>query len=117
MKLISIDIDFSDIYSENLDDEYKNFHLRMAEIFGFPDFYGKNLAALIDCLSDLRIYGDEEPMVCYSLNKDECVLLNIKNLSKISDSLKGKFLLAIEAVNTRLSTGEMPTILMNLIGE
>lgn len=49
MKFISVDIDFLDIYS-------KNFHLKMAEIFGFPDFYGKNLAALIDCLSDLRTF-------------------------------------------------------------
>ena len=48
MKFISVDIDFLDIYSKNLDEGYKNFHLKMAKIFGFPDFYGKNLAALID---------------------------------------------------------------------
>ena len=32
MKFISVDIDFLDIYSKNLDEEYKNFHLKMAEI-------------------------------------------------------------------------------------
>ena len=39
MKFINIDIDFLDIYSKNLDEEYRNFHTKMAEIFGFPDFY------------------------------------------------------------------------------
>ena len=107
MKFISVDIDFLDIYS-------KNFHLKMAEIFGFPDFYGKNLAALIDCLSDLRTFGDEEPMTRYSLNDDECLLLNVRNLSKASNDLRCKFLLALEAVNTRLSAGKTPTILVNL---
>ena len=63
MKFISIDIDFLDIYYKNLDEEYKNFHLKMSESFGFPDFYGKNLAALIDCLSDLRTFWDEEPIL------------------------------------------------------
>ena len=107
MKFISVDIDFLDIYS-------KNFHLKMAEIFGFPDFYGKNLAALIDCLSDLRTFGDEEPMTRYSLNDDECLLLNVRNLSKASNDLRRKFLLALEAVNTRLSADKTPTILVNL---
>ena len=87
----------------------------MAEIFGFPTFYGKNLAALIDCLSDLRTFGDEEPMTRYSLNKDECILLNIKNLLKISDDLRSKFLLAIEQVNVRHTISKIPTILINLI--
>jgi len=27
MKFVSVDIDFLDIYSKNLDEEYKNFHL------------------------------------------------------------------------------------------
>lgn len=114
MKFISVDIDFLDIYSKNLDEEYKNLHLKMAEIFGFPDFYGKNLAALIDCLSDLRAFRDEEPMTRYSLNDEECLLLNVGNLSKASNDLRRKFLLALEAVNTRLSAGKTPTILVNL---
>ena len=117
MKFIIIDIDFLEICSENLENEYSNFHTKMAEIFGFPDFYGKNLAAFIDCLSDLRIYEGEdiEPLVRYSLNKDECILLNISNLLRISDDLRHKFLLAVEQVNTRHTRSKTPTILINLI--
>ena len=117
VKFVNVDIDFLEIYSEDLDNEYCNFHTKMTEIFGFPDFYGKNLAAFIDCLSDLRIYEGEdiEPMVRYSLNKDECILLNIKNLLKISDDLRSKFLLAIEQVNVRHRISKIPTILINLI--
>lgn len=117
MKFVSVDIDFLEIYSENLNDEYHNFHRKMADIFGFPDFYGKNLAAFIDCLSDLRIYEGEdiEPMIRYSLNEDECLLLNIRNLFRISDDLRYKFLFAIEQINTRHARSTIPTILINLI--
>jgi hypothetical protein len=31
-----------------------NFHEYFAEIFGFPDYYGKNMDAWIDSMSDLR---------------------------------------------------------------
>ncbi len=30
----------------------QDFHKEIAEIFNFPDFYGKNLDALWDCLTD-----------------------------------------------------------------
>lgn len=117
MKFVNVDIDFLEIYSDHLNDEYNNFHKKMADIFGFPDFYGKNLAAFIDCLSDLRIYEGEdiEPMIRYSLNNDECILLNIKNLFRISDDLRYKFLFAIEQINTRHARCKVPTILINLI--
>lgn len=115
MKFISVDVDFLEIYSKNLDDERHNFHTKMAEIFGFPDFYGGNMAAFVDCLFDLRMYEDIEPMVCYSLSVDECILLNVKNLSKISDGLRYDFLLAIGRVNTMHIKSKIPTILINLI--
>lgn len=31
----------------------ESFHEYFAETFGFPDFYGKNMDAWIDCMSDL----------------------------------------------------------------
>ena len=80
MKFINIDIDFLDIYSKNLDEEYRNFHTKMAEIFGFPHFYGKNLAAFIDCLSDLRtkfLLAIEQVNVRHRISKIPTILINL----------------------------------------
>ena len=33
--------------------DWDSFHNTFAELFGFPDFYGRNMNAWIDCMSDL----------------------------------------------------------------
>lgn len=33
--------------------DWPSFHAVFSEAFGFPDFYGKNISALIDCLTSL----------------------------------------------------------------
>lgn len=33
--------------------DWASFHAVFAEAFGFPDFYGKNISAWIDCLTSL----------------------------------------------------------------
>lgn len=33
----------------------KEAHDYLAEVFNFPDYYGKNLDALYDCLSEMKI--------------------------------------------------------------
>jgi hypothetical protein len=33
--------------------DWRSFHEEFARVFGFPDFYGKNMNAWMDCLSDL----------------------------------------------------------------
>ena|SRR5690349_4143942 len=38
--------------------DWKTFHDVFAEIFGFPDFYGRNLDAWIDCMSSLDVQED-----------------------------------------------------------
>ena len=35
--------------------ERKQAHEYLAEAFGFPEYYGKNLDALYDCLSEMNI--------------------------------------------------------------
>jgi RNAse (barnase) inhibitor barstar len=37
---------------ENIHD-WASFHEEFARVFGFPDFYGKNMDAWIDCMSSL----------------------------------------------------------------
>ncbi len=33
--------------------DWESFHSLFAEVFGFPDFYGRNMNAWIDCMSYL----------------------------------------------------------------
>ena len=35
--------------------ERKEAHEYLAEVFSFPEYYGKNLDALFDCLGEMRI--------------------------------------------------------------
>jgi len=62
-------IDFSSVKS--LDD----LHGLLKEKFGFPEYYGKNLDALWDCMGDVFIWGEEEEWTIelygvYSIRED-----------------------------------------------
>jgi hypothetical protein len=38
--------------------DWDSFHSVFAEVFGFPDFYGQNMNAWIDCLTSLDVPED-----------------------------------------------------------
>jgi RNAse (barnase) inhibitor barstar len=38
--------------------DWASFHLVCKEAFGFPDYYGENMNAWIDCISDLIEYEE-----------------------------------------------------------
>ncbi|MCW2256046.1 hypothetical protein M2263_002137 [Providencia alcalifaciens] len=105
MKLIKLNIDFNNI--KNVDD----FHMTMKILFGFPDFYGKNFSAFIDCLSSLRL--PEDGMTSIHIKNDECILLEIFNINSIPDDLLHDFLLSIQEINRRCAIfGEEASILL-----
>ena len=35
--------------------DWETFHNRFAEVFDFPDYYGRNMNAWIDCMTDLDV--------------------------------------------------------------
>src|SRR5580704_14941378 len=59
--------------------DWDSFHSVFAEILGFPDFYGRNMNAWIDCLS----YLDEEGvgMTSIALGEDERLIVRIPDSS------------------------------------
>lgn len=89
-------------------------HGALKKAFNFPEFYGNNIHALIDCLSSLRYPEDE--MTGVELGIEEQLILEIKGASQINfDSLAG-IVLAIENVNNReLMRGRKPSILVQFI--
>ena len=93
MKFVTIKIDFSNI--ETLDD----LHDVLFKTFGFPDFYGRNIHALIDCISSIRY--PEEGMTSFFLASDEFLLIRTKKMGEVEDSIAKFFIYAIECLNRR----------------
>ena len=93
MKQQEIEIDFSNINS------LEEMHTLLQKVFVLPDFYGKNVNALIDCLSSLRYPADE--MIGIVLEKEESLLVKTKALSSLNELCLNHFLVSIESANER----------------
>ena len=87
----------------------QDLHEALKQALGFPDSYGANFAALVDCLSGLR-YPDEG-MIGVALGPDEVLTLHVLNLSAAAKSVIDLLLCAVEDVNTReLQRGRSPSM-------
>lgn len=58
------------------------FHRESRRAFGFPDFYGNNMSAWIDCLSGLR---DDDGMSSVVLGPDEKLTITIDHAQAMRD--------------------------------
>ena len=89
-----LDIDFSGV------DSQPQLHALLKTVFGFPDFYGANFHALVDCWSSLR--SPEDGMSNFVLyDPSDTVTLRSRGLTRLDrDSL---FVLvgALQDVNAR----------------
>jgi RNAse (barnase) inhibitor barstar len=64
---------------ENIHD-WPSFHTEFARVFGFPDFYGRNMNAWIDCMSSLDAPDDGMSSVhCASGSVLTIELKNVKS--------------------------------------
>lgn len=106
MKFKKISVDFRQV---NTLDEM---HEALMKVFHFPDFYGKNVNALIDCWSSLRYPEDE--MVGVTIDKDESLLLEVKAMSRLNPIMMNHFVNAVEGVNERFieEIGQEPLIIL-----
>jgi hypothetical protein len=93
----------------------KLLHVALAKTFGFPNFYGKNYAALVDCLSSLR-YPEHGMSAVTIDSKDDSLELQLRNLSACGTEISQTLLGAVEAVNKRaMANGLRPAILISLV--
>ncbi len=53
------------------------FHDEFARVFGFPDYYGRNMNAWIDCMSSLD--DVDQPMTKFNVEKGRVVTIKISN--------------------------------------
>ena len=86
-------------------------HEALARVFLFPDFYGKNGHALIDCWFSLRYPEDE--MTGITIDKDESILLEVKGMTRLNHNTI-HFVAAVEAVNELCMKefGQQPLIIL-----
>ena len=93
--------------------DWPSFHTESANTFGFPDFYGHNLDAWIDCLTYLP---DGDGMSRFVLGASEQLfirLLHFDNFSKTQPEIWLAFSQSVATVNRRyISEGDIPRLVL-----
>ena len=103
MSAMIVELDFSQITSA------LDFHEAASRVFGFPEFYGNNFHAFVDCLSSLHIPEDE--LTCQHLGKAKHLELRLINFNHDNEKLRHDFLEAIGNVNRRyIKLDEAPAL-------
>jgi RNAse (barnase) inhibitor barstar len=91
--------------------DWPSFHRESQTMLGFPDFYGRNMDAWIDCLSTLR---DDDGMCAFVLAPDETLQIEIVNSAVLQNRETGIvdiLLDCVNAINERYAeAGEKPAV-------
>ncbi|MNK05115.1 Barstar (barnase inhibitor) [compost metagenome] len=99
---------------ENITD-WPSFHSACKTAFGFPDFYGDNMDAWVDCMSYLR---DEDGMTKFRLQPAEKLQIIVDHadiLQKKAPDILEDVAFCIEAINERYADyGENPALELKL---
>src|SRR5438552_12926068 len=97
--------------------DWRSFHVTCREAFGFPDFYGMNMNAWIDCLTYL---DESDGMSRFHLAPGELLHIEVLDTKSFNDRLPEIFDALIECsafVKMRyLDDGKVPKNLTNISG-
>jgi hypothetical protein len=102
-----IELDFSKIK------DVEHLYEVLAEKIGFPDSYGKNADAVIDCLFGLRY--PEEGMTKISLDTTEKIIIQTKNITSAQQKTRETLIFIIEFVNYKCQFKETPASILLLL--
>jgi hypothetical protein len=95
--------------------DWNSFHEECASAFGFPEYYGRNMNAWIDCMSYLP---DEDGMTRFQLKVDEQLLIRVPGFPEFTSRVPdvcAAFLECAALVNQRyIDTGDMPRVALVL---
>ncbi len=93
--------------------DWDSFHAVSAEAFGFPDFYGRNMDAWIDCLTDF-----DGGMSRFALAQDETLTIELRGASEFCErcpEIALALMSATAAINERsLEQGAPPRLALLL---
>ncbi len=91
--------------------DWESFHDECQQAFGFPEFYGRNMDAWVDCLSYLR---DNDDMTRFKLNEDEKLQIVINDAQRMRESapdILDEITYCIGGINERYEDyGEKPAL-------
>lgn len=91
--------------------DWPAFHRECRQAFGFPDYYGDNMDAWVDCMSYLR---DDEGMTKFQLSPDETLKIDISNtelMRKQAPDILSELEFCIAVINERYADyGEKPAL-------
>ncbi|HEY8027290.1 MAG TPA: barstar family protein [Burkholderiaceae bacterium] len=91
--------------------DWETFHTECRHQFGFPDFYGRNMDAWVDCLSYLR---DEDGMCKYRLEADDVLKIEVANADRLRQTMPeilDELAFCVAAINERYADyGEKPAL-------
>jgi hypothetical protein len=89
------------------------FHRECELAFGLPDFYGRNISGLIDCLSGVR---DDDGMSRFTLEADEALDIELSDASIVSPEALAMLEHVVDEVNLRhIEKGAMPPLRLVLL--
>jgi RNAse (barnase) inhibitor barstar len=86
--------------------DWESFHRVFKETFGFPNFYGANMDAWIDCMSSIT--NPDEGMSEITVNVGEVLVLEVSETESFKQRCPEQFLALVECaafVNRRYVTG------------
>jgi RNAse (barnase) inhibitor barstar len=94
---------------------WNTFHSYFQKIFGFLDFYGRNMNAWIDCMGDLD--KPEHGMTTnFSIRKGEYLVIRLVNVDELKVKAHDIYIALLECSahinNGRISNGEPPLIFL-----
>lgn len=93
--------------------DWETFHTVCQAAFGFPDFYGRNSAAFIDCLTYL---DESDGMTRFSLKPGETLTVELRGAQALAErapDVAAGLLELIAAVNARhVEDGKTPMLVL-----
>lgn len=91
--------------------DWQTFHDQCAVAFGFPEFYGRNMNAWVDCLTYVR---DGDGMSRFQLGPDEELVIDVLAAETFKTQAPEVFAALVECttfVNQRqIAVGELPAL-------
>ena len=95
--------------------DWNSFHDEFQRVFGFPDFYGRNMNAWIDCMTSLASPGDGMTKIhCPAGGALVLEIPDAKDLKKRRPELLEAILECAAFVNFRLlDAGESPVLIIS----
>jgi len=91
--------------------DWRSFHDQSVEAFGFPDLYGQNLNAWIDCLTYLP---EGDGMSRFTLGPEEQLVIKLPQFGSFTEKQAEiclAFLSCVASVNQRyISMGDIPRL-------